>query len=167
MDSVFVAADSRVGIRGSKRYDTACKIFKTGKIYYTFAGSTFPGESPATFVKYFDNTKDLRHVASDFLFNRYSKLLKELTSYQNVDSAGYDNNFEKYMTADAVFWGIEKDTIKMMHTAFKIISKPNEQPVIDTVSATLPFVSPYSMHALGHFDAISTAYGNPEIWRDG
>jgi hypothetical protein len=47
-DSLYVAADSRVVDVNNNKFDTICKIIKTGHGYFTFAGYIFEAPLPTS-----------------------------------------------------------------------------------------------------------------------
>lgn len=167
-DSLFVGADTKRVNLDSNKSDTICKILKSGNCYYTFTGYSFE-DTLIDMNKYFDNTKCINNVTSEFLYNRYEKLINKLNLLYETKKSFYLKNYHKFKWSEAIFFGVEKNEIVTKQLIFELVSDSIQPPIIDTSRLSLDYIPgrEFLVHPAGHYNSISSLLYEPNIWKNG
>jgi hypothetical protein len=83
--------------------------------------------------------------------------------------AFYREHFLEHKWAEAIFFGIEHDTISCKLTYFELLTSVNEMPRLDSGLIDLAYQPGHVSlpRAGGHCDSINAHFGDPGIWAKG
>jgi hypothetical protein len=154
----------------NNKIDTICKIVKSGHSYSTFAGYLFEG-TINDLAQYFDSEQSIPAIARQYLRNRYVALQADLQNMFDKYPIFYSKHYFEHKWAEAIFFGIEDDTISCKLTYFELLSPADSLPRLDSGLIDLTYTPkpgmPFIARAGGHCDAINAHFGDPGIWIKG